>query len=247
MKGVWKRYFEQQGVNDLYRKAAFGQATDDQDHAGSLVLTDGRIVLLPVRSFYGTFAYTTSPLVLTRLRNDMEAVGLGNIPAVSAAVDENQGLVTHDSVLTEKGKVFLEDLDFSAKTAQESATWADFLGEQIFGGQETMKAVFKRRFAIVSNSSFDFLSETGTEVNARVRIEDDQKTVANGALWYEESLPTETVLAGIAWCDRVYSTKDINRDQILDTFCSQPITCQIGGKATVGKGRVRCLFTGKGA
>jgi CRISPR-associated protein Cmr4 len=63
-------------------------------------------------------------------------------------------------------------------------------------------------------------------------------------LWYEESLPSETILAGLAWCDRDYSNKGVKQEQIFDEFCKkEALNLQVGGKATVGKGRVRCIFT----
>ena len=93
------------------------------------------------------------------------------------------------------------------------------------------------------------------EKTARVRIDDQQKTVAKGALWYEESLPTESILAGLVWCDRVFGSKgngqsDVTESSLLNEFCpcnTEGSTLQIGGKATVGKGRVRCTFTASNA
>jgi CRISPR-associated protein Cmr4 len=61
----------------------------------------------------------------------------------------------------------------------------------------------------------------------------------HGALWYEESVPAESILAGVVWCDRVYP-KDapVTPEKLLSTYC-KTVSLQIGGKATVGKGRVR--------
>lgn len=42
------------------------------DHAGALVTGDARILLFPVRSLNGVFAYTTSYDVLSRFRRDIE-------------------------------------------------------------------------------------------------------------------------------------------------------------------------------
>ncbi|MGH8610275.1 MAG: RAMP superfamily CRISPR-associated protein [Gammaproteobacteria bacterium] len=90
----------------------------------------------------------------------------------------------------------------------------------------------------------------GTEVNARIRIDDEKKIAAKGALWYEESLPAESILAGLVWCDRAFPrgllqppNGKTEEQWLMDTYCQKELTLQIGGKATVGKGRVRCLFT----
>ena len=42
-----------------------------------------------------------------------------------------------------------------------------------------------------------FLLETAMEVQAHIRLDNDTKTVERGGLWYQESLPAESVLAGL--------------------------------------------------
>jgi CRISPR-associated protein Cmr4 len=85
---------------------------------------------------------------------------------------------------------------------------------------------------------------TGTEVAAHIKIDDNKKIVAKGALWYEESLPIETILAGLVWCDRIPGRDNSVRDSLLRCYCCNTLNLQIGGKATVGKGRIQCLFSG---
>ena len=74
-----------------------------------------------------------------------------------------------------------------------------------------------------------------------------KKTVAKGALWYEEALPSETILAGLAVAseverDRTYGTDEMF-DRVRDT--AQGIV-QLGGKATVGRGSCRVLVVAAG-
>ena len=98
---------------------------------------------------------------------------------------------------------------------------------------------------MLPETAFDFLTETGTEVTVRVRIDDDTKTMAAGEFWSEESLPAETILAGLVSCDRVYTpnAKGTDEKKLFNKFATQELMLQIGGKATVGRGRVRCVFT----
>jgi CRISPR-associated protein Cmr4 len=230
--------------------AAFGKPDDDNGNAnsGSIIFTDARIVCLPIRSLYGTFAYITSRLVLERLKRDLIDSGYKNAPEVPEAI-ETEALLTQESKLAADGKVFFEDLDFAARGDNNlTEEWAKLLSRAIFSGDAKWQSIFKERFAVVSDNSFNFLSETGTEVAAHIKIDDEKKIVATGALWYEEALPVETILAGIAWCDRIYGCNGGNQkelvEKILSTFCGDStLELQIGGKATVGKGRVRCQFT----
>ena len=256
---------DEKRTTDPFFRAAFGISdprggADAGANSGSLVFTDARLVCLPVRSLYGTFAWCTSPMILRRLHRDLEAAGLANNLTVPADLTTPKTIhVANDkSVLKDAStNVFLEDLDLKAAVCPKATAWAEQLGNWLFAGNqaEDWRTTFTQRFAVVSDDVFAFLSETGTEVTARVRIDDQQKTVAKGALWYEESLPTESILAGLVWCDRVFGSKangqsDVTESCLLNKFCpcnTDGSTLQIGGKATVGKGRVRCTFTASNA
>lgn len=245
IKGVWKRQFQQNGVDQRLLDAAFGKAGDDENnYAGSLILTDARIILFPVRSLFGTFAYCTSPLALKRLSRDMEMAGLANSLPLPPEPLAEEAYVSLFSAILDSGKVFLEDLDFTAQKKEDCNSWAEFLAGALFPEDEQGRRIFQERFAILPGEAFDFLCETATEVNARIRIWDETKTVRDKALWYEESLPAETVLGGIAWYERVRDAGGVTPAVLEETFCRQPFTCQLGGKATIGKGYARCLFGG---
>lgn len=248
VKGVMREHFVRKKTDKDLIKAAFGKGGDDMGNAGSLVLSDARIVCMPVRSLYGTFAFAACPLVLERLKRDLDSAGHTSGP-VGMSFEDDEVVVTTGSKVERNGNVLLEDLDFAIITGNgETNTWAGLLSNLLFPGDAAWQGIFKERFVILSNNCFSFLSETGTEVNARIKIDQDKKIVSEGALWYEESLPSETILAGLAWCDRDYSGKGINQEKIFTEFCPEnALNLQVGGKATVGKGRVRCLFTrGKG-
>src|SRR5712692_8408987 len=59
-----------------YARQVFGpEAADMQtenNHASSAQFSDQRLLLLPIRSLAGTFAWVTSPYVLRRLARDIE-------------------------------------------------------------------------------------------------------------------------------------------------------------------------------
>src|ERR1700676_3688005 len=55
----------------------FGPKTTGSDHAGALIAGDARILLFPVRSLSGVFAYTTCYDVLGRFKRDKERSGNG--------------------------------------------------------------------------------------------------------------------------------------------------------------------------
>lgn len=248
-KGVWADHHRATADarrNDPTLRAAFGVAGDDNNsNAGALIPTDAKLVCLPVRSFRGTFAWATSPLCLQMLRRTLSLAGLTGVPDAPASLDEGKAHHTTTSVLVEGNSIYLEDLDFAAQKCDTATAWATLIAEHVFAGDPTWQDQFKKRFVVLPDSAFDFLCETGTEVHSRVRIDDDTKTVAKGALWTEESLPAETILLGLIQCDRVFGRngEDIAPKDLLDRFAKEALILQIGGKATIGRGQVRCVFT----
>jgi len=230
-------------------RATFGRADQDGESAnsGSLVFTDARVVCLPVRSLYGTFAWVTSSLALQRFARDLEHVLRGNGLTIPPSPNPTEIFCWNleRSVLKEgtTGKVYFEDMDFTVRDCPPAQTTAERIAEWVFPSDAVWQEEFKKRFAVVNSDTFDFLCETATEINAHVRIEREKKVVSKGALWYEESLPAETVMAGLVWCDQIFPKDAATKEQLMERFCSKELKLQIGGKATVGKGQVRCLFS----
>ena len=225
--------------NDL--ALAFGRkgTTENDSRAGALVFTDARLLFLPVRSFYGTFALVTSPLALNRFKRDLESMG-EKFPLPELTFTDGEAAVTGDSVLKEKesGNILFEDLDFKPAPPPVEQL-AKTLAQRLFGEEKT---TFTRRFAVVSDDVFAFLSETGSEVNAHIRIDDETKTVAKGALWYAETLPAETILYGVAGCDSIGGAKG-HEGEIVAKYCGADVNyLQFGGNASTGKGRCFCRF-----
>lgn len=226
LKGVLRDYYHSQRGEGAETRI-FG----DTDHAGAWVFTDLRILCLPVRSFFGVFAYATCPLILERLRRHAEAFSITGFENLSVAVDGTQIALTSNSALQRDGKVYLEDLDLAVKTGQQVDTVARAIADKLL--PEGERSHFTARFAVVSNDVFTFLSETATEVVARVRLEDDTKTVASGGLWYEEAVPAEAVFYGFVGATSAEpSLKSLQIDQPL----------QIGGDATIGRGLCKVVI-----
>jgi len=236
------------GYNETLH-AAFGRAGDDIANAGALMFTDARLVCLAVRSLYGTFAWCTSPLVLKRFTRDLDAAGFTSWPRPPSGTDEahvpdsqsdpNQA----DSYLVSNGKLYLEDLDVTAQACPTARDWATHLAQQVFT-DPAWQLVFCKRFVVLPDDLFDFLAETATEVQAHVKIDPDFKRVAEGALWYEESLPAESILCGLVWCDEPRGVAAITQKSSVLALLKDDVL-QMGGKATTGKGRVQLRFTSR--
>ncbi len=216
----------------------FGPDTEHaHEHAGAVVLTDLRLVALPVRSLAGVFAWVSSPFLLQRLTRDAQLAGQSGVPAKPKLSAPQIALVSNANVLELKGAVILEDVKLTAQAQADD--WADWLADRLFPGEEDKdwRAEFKAHFCIVHDDVMSYLLQVGTEVTARIRLKDDEKTVAKGALWYEEALPAESILAGLVAAQPNGRAEPNEVFEMLRRLAQHPL--QIGGNATVGRGLCR--------
>lgn len=233
------------------KKLFFGPDTDNADeHASAAQFADARLLLLPVRSLRGTFAWVTSPYLLQRLAREAKDAGIHleaecTIPTFTS---RQEAFVSGDAITYQGNKVIIEDLDLNIDLTKSSsaAAWATWIGKHAFG-EQTEREMLAKRLCIVHDDALSFLLNTATEVVARIRLDPEKKTVEQGALWYEEALPTESVLVGIALGQTV---KDRNgtaftSDQVMQEMTKlNGLAAQFGGKATVGRGLCRVRIAG---
>lgn len=229
------------------RNAVFGP--EDSEYAGAIVVADARLLLLPVRSVAGTFAWVTSPYALRRCQRDARDAGISRVPDAIPAFSESElqtAKLHTKTTLTSEGKIYLEDLDLIAATDATIITWATWLAETIFAGDSDTAPMVAQHLCVVHDDVLGFLLETATEITARIRLDPEKKTVAQGALWYEEALPAETILMSLAVALPNAKT-DLSDDEIfkvIEQCADKPM--QLGGKSTVGRGLCRVRLT-KGA
>ena len=176
------------------------EAGNAADHAGALVVGDARLLALPVRSFKGTFAYVTSPLLLRLAQRDLGApAAQWPIPgeedfAPASRPENDQAPRAHDGALVASqnvfevppsdtaraSKLYLQDLDLDAhvddRTVGPGRGW---LGAHVCG-IDPGKDYLKKRFAIVDDETMSFLWDTATQLDQRVRIDEKTGTVAQG-------------------------------------------------------------------
>lgn len=238
--------------DEKVRALLFGKDSKDipgnDNSASTLQFSDQRLLLLPIRSLAGTFARVTSPYILRRLVRDMkEILGITSDIAVPQVSSDSCVIAGNQSKLAINGMVYLEDLDLKVQT-DPLTSWAEWIGKHVFPDDEAWQGMLTERMCVVADDTFSFLIETATEITARIKLQEDSKTVQKGGLWYEEALPTETILSGVV---QATPTKDagISAEEAFKTLDEQMgknPTLQFGGKATVGRGLCRLLMGEEG-
>ena len=212
----------------------FGPDTDKaMEQAGALSVGDAHLLLFPVRSVAGTFAYVTSPWLLTRFVRDAEEAGQKDFPALPQINNVEHCAVAADSMLevqvNQSSKVVFEDLDLSIQGAQRTLAteWAKWFGAQIFNGQDVWQQMLQKRLCIVHDDVMSFLAKHATDVVTRVSIDHKTQTAQKGQLWTEESLPVESILASLVL---VQSVKCASPDVVFGAWLQLcVVTITLGG------------------
>lgn len=218
--------------------AAFGPEVENaSEHAGAIQFGDAHLLFLPIRSVRGTFAWVTSPYLLRRFSRDLQERDYDRAPNLT--LQDQEALVTGNRLVIQvqnQDRVVFEDFDFKTRASQELTTFARRFGEYLFGkdAKEDIQH-FVDRVCVVSDDVMRVLVRVGMEVVARNRISNETRTVEKGALWTEEALPIESILAGLVVVTPVSRkfTTDQLKDHVKD-LCEGAI--QLGGKATIGRG-----------
>ena len=235
----------------------FGPDSDNAElHPGALRFSDARLLLLPVHSDRGTFAWVSSPMALARLARDAgRHAGLpeGAPPSVGAG----QARVATKSAVLDGKTVQLRAVALNG-VADLPDDWTDAIVRLLFPDDACWADMLRARLCLVDDDMFTWLTESATEVRARIRINPDTGTVADGALWYEEALPAESVLVGLVQGSSTHRRirDGASKGQVerfadgaeslgqLAPFLAAPL--QFGGNATVGMGLAQVHLRGGG-
>jgi len=220
------------------------------DHAGALSVGDARILLFPVRSLMGVFAWITSQNVLARFKREALMAGLSVDWNPIGPTDDGSAFVADGSILIANGKVVLEEFAFKAETEKNNSvqTIARWLKDKALpeGGEYAYwQDTLEKRLVILPENAFRDFVQLSTEIIARVRIDDTKKTVERGALWTEEHLPSETLLYATLFASkpRVQNPpSDLQDAAAVLNFVKNAVDgkhLQLGGDVTVGRGIVK--------
>lgn len=229
-------------------EAIFGPETENaSDHAGALSPGDAKILLFPVRSLAGVFAWTTSVEVLNRFLRDATMVGVQPGWTLSTEPAQGEALVS-GNVLKAGDKVVLEEFTFTPREENTVQTIGQWLAENALPqGNEYQywRDELPRRLAILPNDDFRDFVTFSTEVVTRIALNPDTKTVdkEKGALWTEENLPTDTLLYAPLMATPSRAKVQLTGLQVLDAVENLGLTrTQLGGNETVGRGAVYLRF-----
>ncbi len=228
------------------------------EFAGAFSVGDLRLLLFPVRSLSGVFAWTTSVDVLQRFQRDALAAGvefkkddfpIPNEPANDKVyIGDNTDVLVGTSVVLEE---FSFEKDESQKTAVNAiAKWiVDTVlpRETDFPEYTYWREQLPKKLCILPKNAFRDFATYATEVQTHIKIEPATKTVQSGALWTVESLPTDTVMYAPLMATPPRRKPPVIADgkAILEKVTALKLNrMHLGGDETTGQGMVALRFGG---
>ncbi|MCS7163554.1 MAG: type III-B CRISPR module RAMP protein Cmr4 [Thermodesulfovibrio sp.] len=229
----------------------------EETHAGAFTITDARILLFPVKSLKGVFAWITCPMVLERFKRDQEIAGIShfNFSDFSKLVNT----VPQSSNIAISSKVVLEEFTFEVREKEETKKLAEWFSNNIFPNNDSYRfwrEKIKKDLVILNDDDFKQFVKTSTEIMTRTKIDNVTGTVQSGALWTEEYLPQDTIMYSLVMFTQLRVEEDDkkgifkainnpdNEVKLVAEFFEKglPEVIQIGGNQTIGKGFVRVKF-----
>ncbi len=216
----------------------FGPETGNaQDHAGSILVGEAKLLALPVRSIQSVFFWVTCPMILQRLVRDLKQID-NNVQMPALEVDGNTALLP-EALDSEQSRIVLEELDFEVKVKGDLKSFIQKHIVPLISDEvgSHFKSKLEKHLVVVSDENMAYLSLNGTQVASRIVLDDVTKTSNN--LWQEETLPSETIMWSLLIArtprgNALKEAKDV-MDAIGDVLGNgEPI--QIGGNETVGNG-----------
>ena len=218
---------DKQNTQTLFGTASGDSATDGA--AGTLLLSEARLAMLPVRCTTDSFKLVTCPLIINRLKRDLERTSQeGKFSAPEVEPSQYFG------VELKKAPLGLEEREFTWKGGVAPSLAAKF--KALMG--DAAPSDFGSKLVVVSDADFKWFAQYGLPVAMRNSLNED-KIVKSGALWAEETLAPDTVMwsvlaershGAIAKLEEAFEAPEDENKKDKKTYV------QMGGNETIGQG-----------
>ncbi|MDR3631419.1 MAG: type III-B CRISPR module RAMP protein Cmr4 [Desulfocapsaceae bacterium] len=234
MKGAMRAHFDRYkgAIADKLAEEQFAQLTDlvfgseKSEYAGSLSVSDAKILAFPMRSNVAPFVWVTCPAALKRLNKDLHLAG--KVELDLAAIKElpaDQALWFSGSF--QKGDhILLEDMEVVAESKVELKN-----GEICFRESD--------RLLVVHDEVFGYAVSHCTSIMAQIKIDQATGTTSTGSLRYQEELPADTLMYSVVFWGNSRDGKASLAAETIRGFVERDVLAdhlQVGGDETLGRG-----------
>lgn len=258
VKGAIRQAFEAKDGTDAYwiniqkvfgydedglSKAVKDEFGDKKDFAGALGFTDARILLFPVKSLKGTFAWVTCRRVLTKFKEELLKI-CALVESEVFQVPPKTGVASDKLYLQAPGnQIQLEEYIYELDSEPEITDLATWFANNVFSQSlPYWQEKIRENLIVLDEDDFADFVNFSTEIHTRIKIDNDTGTVKDGALFTEEYLPSETILYSLAMFAPEFKESGMTKEQVEDFFKqNKPDYFQMGGNSSIGKGIVRLI------
>ncbi|WP_299791637.1 type III-B CRISPR module RAMP protein Cmr4 [uncultured Shewanella sp.] len=235
MRSAATRRQKDQSLITLFGPEALGEGVgSEKHHAGALMISDARLIWLPVRSLTTHTRYVTCPAMMRRLLADMARAGQAQSLEIPT-VQNLDALVCHK----ESDRLYLEEYAFSQQESTVLRSWCDLLAR--FSELDAEEVA--QQLVLISNDQFSHLSQAAIPLHPHIAIDYETKSVVDGALWYEEALPPETLFYSLIMVNDARDKSGLKaetlRNQLKARMLEDHPYLQVGGNETTGMGWVK--------
>ncbi|WP_044895091.1 type III-B CRISPR module RAMP protein Cmr4 [Bacillus alveayuensis] len=223
----------------------FGSSKKEQNNSdtqsSAIALSDARILLFPVKSMRGVFAWITCPQVLKRFNDEM----MLHQAKIEPLVVPEANTVSSERLIVANGNIVLEEYNFPVTITDEAKTLAEQLSALV---KKELYTDLRERIVVLDDDDFADFVKLSTEINARIKINQETGTVDTGALWYEENVPPETIFYSFLYIGQIRGNgvEGLQSAEDVEKFLVEegrfPDVFQLGGNSTLGRGMLRRIW-----
>ncbi|ABW02341.1 CRISPR-associated RAMP protein, Cmr4 family [Caldivirga maquilingensis IC-167] len=211
--------------------AVFGPepGTDEVSEYSSVVnFLDAKLLLMPIRSLRGVWAYATSRHLLNYYRTYVDALetlnnnlskyqnALDQLIKLTENIDQGTAVVSKGDLVISGGKAVLNEIEFNANV---NVKLNEKLNEVVNKALPNVIAerVKERGLVLVSDDDMMELIKRSIIIQTRVRLDYSKKTVTEGGLWEEEYLPQFTVFVSGVVCSKPRINEKSFKEKVGDS------------------------------
>lgn len=245
--------YDSDAASDATKK--YFERREDQQFSGAIGFTDARLLLFPVKSMKGVFAWITCFKALKQFQSDMQLVNpnfkIKNLDEKAITQNYTYAFNPESNNIINSDKVILEEYTFNIENElnefiqiqqdEHPMNLPEWLAKNLFEDNGSYwSEKIKKDIIVLPDDDFKDFVNLSTEVITRIKINNTTGTVAQTALFNEEYLPAESILYSLTLTTAEFKEHEgLNQEDVFDFFSSnlnEIKTIQIGGNATLGKG-----------
>jgi CRISPR-associated protein Cmr4 len=226
---------------------AFGSPPGSESpQVGVLSFSPMRPLLFPVRTYQGVFAWITCSSAVGAWLTQAEKHRLAVDPPPVAPPGEFEAVVAPGCpMLTNRGTLIIEEFTFPVRQHDAMQRFNEWLAK-ISLPREPAYGFWRERFSggvvLVPDDVFTFFLRHRTAVIQRVAIDPTTGTAMDGAMWTQESLPSETLLCGFVSAEDRGHVPPVAVSGVSWLKQLEIERLQIGANRTLGGGLVRWVW-----